>query len=85
MYASIVANQGLPSIIEYPTMFDLILKTMKSIGYSHESTSTSTSSTTPYGIMIDLSTSWRTILVGLTPIHPIFGHGIITHYINSSS
>ena len=55
MYASVVAIQGLPNINGCPPNYDFSCKTRKYVGKSHESTDTTTLSTTPSGLMVDLS------------------------------
>lgn len=52
--ASVVANHGLPRINEFPPRLLLGVKIINSIGYSHESKDTNTSSNTPSGLIIDL-------------------------------
>ena len=70
MYASVVAIHSLPKINRCPPSYDLGCKTTKYVGYSHESTETTTSSTTPYGLMVDLSDISRIVGVGLRLASP---------------
>ena len=65
MKASAVSNQGLPRISGCPRRLDFGCSTMKSTGYSQESKETVISSKTPSGVILDLSTYSKTIVVGL--------------------
>ncbi len=64
MKALVVANQGLPKIIEWPLVGYFEWMTMKSIGYSHEANVTRMSSRMPINFMVVLSASVRTLGVG---------------------
>ena len=65
MYASVVASHGLPKINGCLPSCELGCKTTKSAGYSHESTETTTSSTTPSLMQVDLSAISSMVGVGL--------------------
>jgi hypothetical protein len=60
-----MASQGLPKIKLYPPKKVLDCRTIKSVGYSHESTEITTSSKIPSCLMVDLSMSWSTVGVSL--------------------
>ena len=72
MQASAVANQGLPRINGCPPSCNLGCKTKKSARYSHESTEMTRSSRIPSGLMVDLSTSSKTVGVGLRLVSSSF-------------
>ena len=72
MYASIVAIHGLPKINGCPPSCDLGYKTTKPVGYSHESTETSRSSTIHSGLIVDLSSISSMVGVGLRLVNPSF-------------
>ena len=61
MYASIVSRHGIHRMREYPFNLELVWRTMKSIGYSHESVDTITYSDTPSGFMVDMYANWSIV------------------------
>ena len=62
--ASTVAIHGLPNTTGCPLDADLGYKTKKSMGYSHESRDTISSSNTPSGLILDRSASSSMVGVG---------------------
>jgi len=61
IYASVVASHGLPRMRGSPPRLDLGYKTMKSMGYSQESTEITTYSRIPFGFIVDRSASCKTV------------------------
>lgn len=85
MYASIVANQGLPKMRGHPLKLVLGWTKRKYVGYSQESMVTITTSINPSGATVDMSASCSTIVVFLkNSLEIVLQHSFLGHDIDFS-